>query len=117
MLAAIIQARMGSTRLPGKTLAEIGGRPLLELLVQRVKRSTRVDQVIIATTTETRDDVLAEWAEKQGLPCFRGSEDDVLDRVYQAAKKFAVDNIARVTPDCPLLDPEVLDRVIAAYQS
>jgi len=117
MLAAIIQARMGSTRLPGKTLAEIGGRPLLNLLVQRVKQTPRVEEVIIATTTETRDDVLVRWAENQGIPCFRGSENDVLDRIYQAAKKYSVDHIARVTPDCPLIDHEVLDRVIEAYQS
>ena len=117
MFAAMIQARMGSTRLPGKTLAKIGGRPLLDLLIQRVKQSSLIDKVIIATTTQARDDVLVEFAQKQDIPWFRGSEEDVLDRVYQAAKEYSVDHIVRVTPDCPLLDHKVMDRVIETYQS
>lgn len=117
MLAAIIQARMGSKRLPGKTLAKVGGRPLLDLLIQRVKQSTLIDEVIIATTTKAQDDVLVDWAQELDIPCFRGSEDDVLDRVYLAAKKYSVDHIVRVTSDCPLLDHKVMDRVIDTYQS
>ena len=103
MLAAIIQARMGSTRLPGKTLAKIGGKPLLQLLVERVQASSLIDEVIIATTLKSQDDVLAELGQKLGVKCFRGSEEDVLDRVYQAANQYGAEHIARVTPDCPLL--------------
>ena len=106
---------MGSTRLPGKTLADLAGKPLLQHLVERIQRSPVLDDVMIATTTLTRDDVLAEFAERFGLKCYRGSEDDVLDRMYQAARQFDVDTIVRVTPDCPLLDHKVMDRVILAY--
>ena len=116
MLAAIIQARMGSTRLPGKTLAKVGGTPLLDLLIQRVKQSSLIEEVIIATTTEARDDVLVELAQQLKIPYFRGSEKNVLDRFYQTAKQFGVDHIVRVTPDCPLLDPKVMDTVIEAYK-
>ena len=93
MIAAIIQARMGSTRLPGKTLASIRGKPLIQHLVQRVQATTLVDDVVIATTTEDRDDVLVEFAQSLGLKYYRGSEHDVLDRVYQSALAFGVDGI------------------------
>ena len=116
-IAAIIQARMGSTRLPGKTLAPIQGKPMIQHLVQRVQASSLVEDVIIATTTKDRDDVLVEFAQGLGLKCYRGSEEDVLDRVYQAARRFGVDHIVRVTPDCPLLDHQVMDGVIEAYLS
>lgn len=117
MLAAVIQARMGSTRLPGKTLREICGKPLLEHLVERVKASKFVEDVIIATTPEARDDVLVEFARGRGLRWCRGSEDDVLDRYYQAARQFGVETIVRVTPDCPLMDPRLLDTMIEVYRS
>jgi glutamate-1-semialdehyde 2,1-aminomutase/spore coat polysaccharide biosynthesis protein SpsF len=116
-VAAIIQARMGSTRLPGKTLTQVGGKPLLQHLIERVRASRFVEDVIIATTTKARDDVLVEFAEKLGLSYFRGSEEDVLDRIYQAAQHYAVQHIVRVTPDCPLLDSRVMDSVIEAYLS
>lgn len=117
MLAAVIQARMGSTRLPGKTLAEICGKPLLLHLVERVYASQFVKEVIVATTTKPQDDVLVEFTERLGLKCFRGNEDDVLDRIYQAARYYEVDSIVRVTPDCPLMDPHVMDKVIEIYLS
>lgn len=106
---------MGSTRLPGKTLAHLCGKPLLQLLIDRVRASELVKDVIIATTTNPQDDILAEFAEKQGLKCYRGSEADVLDRTYQTARCYGVDPVVRVTPDCPLLDPSVLDRVILRF--
>lgn len=117
MIAAIIQARMGSTRLPGKTLAPIQGKPMIQHLVQRVQASSLVEDVIIATTTKDRDDVLVEFAQGLGLKYYRGSEEDVLDRVYQAALRFGVEHIVRVTPDCPLLDHQVMDGVIETYLS
>lgn len=117
MIAAIIQARMGSTRLPGKSLADVCGKPMLERVVERVRTSSLIDDVVIATTTEKRDDVLVEFAERLRLKSFRGSEDDVLDRFYQTARHYAIRTIVRVTPDCPLLDPRVMDRVIELYCS
>ena len=117
MIAAIIQARMGSTRLPGKTLAKVAGKPLLHHVVQRVRASSLIDDVIVATTAQPQDDLLVEFAERSGLKCFRGSEEDVLDRTYQAARHYDVEHIVRVTSDCPLLDPEVVDRVIETYLS
>ena len=117
MLAAIIQSRMGSSRLPGKTLADLNGKSMLERLIERVCASRHVHEIIIATTTEPRDDVLVEFARARGLRVYRGSEQDVLDRIYQAAKQFQVDEIVRVTPDCPLTDPDVIDAVVEAHRS
>ena len=117
MIGAIIQARTGSTRLPGKTLAPIKGKPLLQHLVERVRASSFVEDIVIATTTEGRDDPLAELAEQLELKCYRGSEEDVLDRVYTAARLHGVDSVVRVTSDCPLLDHVVMDRVIETYLS
>ncbi len=117
MLAAIIQARTGSTRLPGKTLADINGRPMLQHVVERVRASRFVEDVIIATTTEARDDAIVHFAERLGLKWFRGSEEDVLDRMYLAARHYGVHTIVRVTPDCPLLDPRVVDDVISRFRS
>ena len=115
MIAAIIQARMGSERLPGKSLADVAGKPLLERVVQRVKASTLVDRVIVATTTAAEDDPLADLAGRLEVPCFRGHRDDVLDRVYHAARNHGAEHVVRVTGDCPLIDPGVMDRVIQAY--
>jgi glutamate-1-semialdehyde 2,1-aminomutase/spore coat polysaccharide biosynthesis protein SpsF len=112
---AIIQARMGSTRLPGKTLADIAGKPMLWHVVQRVRRAKEIVRIIIATTNNGQDDLIAEWALAEGLDCYRGSEHDVLDRYYQAARTLSADTIVRVTPDCPLLDPPVIDRVVQEY--
>ena len=117
MLAAIIQSRMGSSRLPGKTLADLNGKPMLERFIERVRASRRVREVIIATTNEPRDDVLAEFARERGLRVYRGSERDVLDRFYQAAKQYGVETIVRVTPDCPLIDPGVIDAVVEKHRS
>lgn len=111
----IIQARMGSTRLPGKVLMDIGGKPAIAHVVERARMAKRGDTVILATTTDPSDDVLAAWAEKNRVPVYRGSEHDVLDRYYQCAKKYAADAVVRLTGDCQLLDPAVVDMVIDAY--
>ncbi len=116
MLAAVIQVRMGSQRLPGKTLADVEGKPMLERLMERIKASRFVEEVILATTQESRDDLLIDFARKRGIKWFRGSEQDVLDRVYQAARQYGVRDILRVTPDCPLLDPFLMDQVIEIYR-
>ncbi len=110
--AAIIQARLGSTRLPGKVLLDLAGEPMLARVVERVRRARRVDDVLVATTTETRDDPLAALCAERGWPCFRGSENDVLDRYYRAAKSVGADLVVRITSDCPLIDPAVIDSAI-----
>ena len=113
---AVIQARLGSTRLPGKTLADLGGRPMLAHVVERATAIPGVDGVVIATTTHPRDDRLADWARAAALPCVRGSEDDVLDRFHDVLAQHACDAVVRVTPDCPFLDPEISGRVVAAWR-
>lgn len=111
---AVIQARTGSTRLPRKVLEDIGGEPMLSRVVARVGRASRVDAVVVATTTSPSDDVLASLANEQGWLLTRGSTDDVLDRYRQAVDEHGGDVILRVCSDCPLTSPEVIDRVIAA---
>jgi spore coat polysaccharide biosynthesis protein SpsF len=111
---AVVQARTGSTRLPGKVLLPLNGRPLLSRVMGRAGRATRIDEVVVATTTKTNDDVLVELAENEGWPIVRGSESDVLDRYVHAARARGADVIVRITSDCPLLDPTVVDATIAA---
>jgi len=113
-IVATVQARMGSTRLPGKTLKPICGKPMLELLVERLKRS-KVDDIIIATTVAGTDEVISDLAAEWGVKAFRGSEEDVLSRVLSAAEAFGADMIVEITGDCPLLDPEVVDRCIDCF--
>lgn len=115
MIAAIIQARIGSTRLPGKVLKEVLGKTLLGHLIERLKQSKTLSTIIVATTTEEKDTPLAKHAESLGVRVFRGNEKDVLDRYYKAAAAFNVDTIVRITADCPLMDPAVVDRVVDAY--
>jgi spore coat polysaccharide biosynthesis protein SpsF len=115
MIAAIIQARMGSTRLPGKVLKEISGRPMLWHVVHRIRQTQLVDEVIVATSTGDGDDEIAAFCEQAGVRYFRGSESDVLDRYYQTAKNVAATTIVRVTADCPFIDPTIIDKVITAH--
>lgn len=113
----IIQARMGSTRLPGKVLLKIKGKPLLEYLIKRVKLSKKIDKIVIATTTNTADDAIEALAQELGIDCFRGSENDVLDRYFQCSLKYPdYNNIVRITGDCPLIDPIVVDQVILFFE-
>ena len=112
---AIIQARTGSSRLPGKVLMDICGETMLEREVARVGIATTVDDVVVATTTSTRDDSLADLCVVRDWLLYRGSEDDVLDRFYQAALHYEADTIVRITADCPLIDPQVIDAVVSAF--
>ena len=111
---AIIQARVGSTRLPGKVLMDVAGQPLLELVVNRTGRAHRLDDVVVATTAGPADDAIEHLARDRGWSLARGSEDDVLDRYRDAARANGADVVVRITADCPLMDPELVDEVIAA---
>lgn len=112
----IVQARMTSTRLPGKVLLPLAGVPMLTRLVQRLRRVQRADAIVIATTTNATDDAIAMLCNTLGVPCHRGSEHDVLSRYADAARLHGADVVVRITSDCPLIDPALIDRVIAAYQ-
>jgi len=112
---AIIQARMGSTRLPGKVMREILGKPMLWYLVNRLKQAKLIDKIVIATTGDDKDKPIVQFARELGIDSFAGSEQDVLDRYYQAAKKYKAEVVVRVTADCPLLDPRITDKVIRRF--
>jgi spore coat polysaccharide biosynthesis protein SpsF len=114
-VTAIIQARMGSTRLPGKVLMDIAGRPLLEHVIERVLACRSLDQVVIATTNAAEDDKITDFVQTMGISFYRGSTDDVLDRYYQAAKIFNANILVRLTADCPLLDPIEIDRIVSYF--
>lgn len=114
-IAAIIQARMGSTRLPGKVLMDLAGEPMLARVVNRTRRAGIVRQVVVATTVQPADNAIASLCEERGWPCFRGSEADVLDRYYHAAVAYNADVIVRITSDCPLIEPEIVHRVIREF--
>lgn len=109
---AIIQARCGSTRFPNKVFASIDGKPLLWHVVNRLKYSKLIDDVIVATTINAKDDMIEEWCHKEGVKCFRGSEDDVLNRYYRCSVAFPSDVIVRVTADDPFKEPKIIDQVI-----
>jgi spore coat polysaccharide biosynthesis protein SpsF len=112
---AIIQARMSSSRLPGKVLMDISGKPMLQRVIERTMQAKYINQVVLATSSDTSDDILLKFCQKHGFPCFRGSLPDVLDRFYQTALHYHADVIVRLTADCPLLDPELIDLTISAY--
>ncbi|HTO74085.1 MAG TPA: glycosyltransferase family protein [Gemmatimonadales bacterium] len=116
-IVATIEARMTSSRLPGKVLRPVLGRPLLSHMIERLRRSWQLDQVVVATTHNETDDPIAELAAGLGVGCFRGSEDDVLSRVLGAAQAHDADLIVETTGDCPLIDPEVVDQMIATFLS
>ncbi|MDI3286254.1 NTP transferase domain-containing protein [Polyangium sp. 15x6] len=114
-VVAIVQARMGSSRLPGKVLERAAGRALLDHLAERLGAAKRLSAIVVATTRRPLDDVLEAEAARLGLSCFRGSEDDVLERFVLAARAAHADVVVRITADCPLLDPAEVDRVVAAF--
>ncbi|MBT3336640.1 MAG: glycosyltransferase family protein [Anaerolineae bacterium] len=114
---AIIQARMSSTRLPGKVLLDIAGEPMLARVIERAKRANLVDDVVLATTTDPSDDPVAEFCAERGYNFTRGSLNDVLDRYYQAARQYEADVIVRLTADCPVLDSEIVDETISNQYS
>jgi len=113
----IIQARMGSTRLPGKVLLELGGRPVIENVVRRCKAAMLVERVVVATTELPEDDRIIAWCRENHVDCVRGSSEDVLQRYIVAASAFDCNNIVRVTADCPLVDPGILDAMLCLHHS
>ena len=115
LTAAIIQARMTSSRLPGKVMQDLAGEPMLVRVVERVRRAQRLDQVVVATTLDPTDDPLAELCQQRGIACFRGNMHDVLDRYYQTACMVKAEVIVRVTADCPLIDPQLIDHTVGVF--
>jgi len=114
---AIVQARVGSTRLPRKVLLPLIGEPILALVMRRVARARMVDEVVVATTTLPEDEEVVDLAVAHGWPVERGSEADLLERYLAAARSHDAAIIVRITSDCPLIDPEVIDRVIGAFKA
>lgn len=116
-VVAIVQARMGSTRLPNKVMKPIGGVPMIELLLARLAKSTQISQIVLATSTDERNTLLVEHVQKLGYTCVRGSERDVLDRYLVAARLADADVVVRITGDCPLIDPALVDQVITLFKA
>ncbi len=116
-IVAIVQARMGSTRLPNKVMKPIGGVPMIELLLTRLAKSKQINQIVLATSTDERDTPLVEHVQKLGYTCVRGSESDVLDRYLVAARQAQADVVVRITGDCPLIDPMLVDQAIAQFKA
>lgn len=114
-IVAIIQARMGSTRLPGKILKKVNGRPLLSYQIERLQQSNYINDLVIATTIDEKDDLIVELCEKNNILSFRGSEEDVLARYYETAKAFKAEAIVRITSDCPIIDVQVVDKTIQYF--
>ena len=114
-VVAIVQARMGSTRLPGKVLKPISGKPLIELLLRRLSNSVKINEIVIATSNAPEDDELQKFIETLGYKCTRGSKKNVLNRYYEAAKQTCADIIVRITGDCPLIDPVLVDQCIESF--
>lgn len=112
MILVVVQARVSSSRLPGKVLLPIQGKPMLQLHLERLGRLETVDELIVATSDGATDDPLAGLCRQLGVPCFRGSLDDVLDRFYQAAREYRPKHVVRLTGDCPLADPGLIDDII-----
>lgn len=115
-IEAFIQARMNSTRLPGKVLKKVLGKPLLEFLIERLSQSKEIDDIVVVTSQAKEDDAIVSFCKIRGIAFFRGSEEDVLDRYYQAALERKVDAVVRITADCPLIDPEIVDQVIQVFK-
>jgi spore coat polysaccharide biosynthesis protein SpsF len=114
-VVTIIQARMGSTRLPGKVLIDLGGESVLARVVRRLRRADLIDEIVVATTTSAADDAIVSECERLSVAVFRGQEDDVLDRYYHAAHWINADAIVRITSDCPLIDAEITDNTIRTF--
>ncbi|MGD0611152.1 MAG: glycosyltransferase family protein [Anaerolineales bacterium] len=115
-ILAIVQARMGATRLPGKVLADIGGQPMLIRVVERLRRAQKLHEVVVATTRAVQDDPLAEVCRGRGYPIYRGEMHDVLDRFYQTARSFHATVVVRITADDPVIDPQLVDLTVSEFQ-
>jgi spore coat polysaccharide biosynthesis protein SpsF len=114
-VVAIIQARMGSTRLPGKVMKDVGGETMLARVVWRARRAKLLDEVVVATTNKSADSPIVSECSKLGIPIFRGDEQDVLDRYYRSALANRAEAVVRITSDCPLVDPEIIDEVVHSF--
>lgn len=114
-VVAIVQARMGSTRLPGKVLKDLAGETMLGRVVGRLRCANRIDEVLVATTDLTIDDAIVHECQELRAEIWRGSQDDVLDRYFKAAEFARADVVVRITSDCPLIDPEITDKTIARF--
>ena len=114
-IVAIVQARMGSKRLPGKVLKKIIGKSCIEILLSRLSRSKLLDEICVATSVDDENDILCEETRELGYKIFRGSEDDVLERYYQVATATSADVIVRITGDCPLVEASLVDRAIKLF--
>ena len=116
MIIAIVQAKLGSIRLPEKVLKKVNEKTLIEILLHRLSLSKKIDKVILATSKSCENDALVELVEKLGIHVYRGSENNVLDRYYQATQVHQPTTVVRITGDCPIIDPELVDEVIGLYQ-
>lgn len=114
-ITAIVQARTGSTRLPGKVLLDLAGEPMLARVVNRLSRAKLVDEIVVTTTVGPGDDQIVNLCQLRGWRYFRGSEDDLLDRYYRTAKDYCAEVVVRVTSDCPLIEPQVVDKVVKIF--
>ena len=114
-IVCIVEARFKSTRLPGKVLMPILGEPMLGRMIERLRRARTVDEIVVATVEGADDNAVADYAQSLGVSVFRGSEDDVLDRVVRAAQSRSADLIVETTGDCPLIDPGVIDKVVGDF--
>jgi spore coat polysaccharide biosynthesis protein SpsF len=117
MNAAIITARMGSSRLPGKVMLDLAGAPMLQRMVERVRRAELVDKVVVATTGHPADDIIADLCRRMGCGCFRGAEHDVMDRVLRAAQEAEAAEVVHLTGDCPFADAELIDATVAFFRA
>ena len=114
-VVASIEARMGSSRLPGKVLLDLCGKPVIAWLVERLRKCRTVNEIVVATSTSPSDDVLAKWCGDYGVRCFQGSEDDVIQRVVEAHRATGTDIVVEITGDCPLTDPDVVDLGVETF--
>ena len=110
-----MQARMGSTRLPGKVMKDLCGNPVLWHVVHRLKFAKKVDEVVVACTTQRQDDVIDVFCAGEGIRLYRGSTDDVLSRYFESARAFQAQTVVRITSDCPVIDPQIVDKIVSEY--
>ena len=116
MIIGLVQARLGSTRLPNKVIKELAGKPMIEILLTRLSKSSEISKIVVATSTRPENDHLQMLVESLGYECTRGSEKDVLSRFYKSAKKNNADTVVRITGDCPLVDPDMVDECIESIR-
>lgn len=115
-ISAVVQARMGSTRLPGKVMLKLSNKPILEHIVKRLELCNSFKKIIIATSTDKKDDIIFKFCKDKNYSVYRGSKFDLLDRYYHVAKKYNLDGIIRITADCPVIDPLIVDRIVNYFK-